>query len=150
MATDNDDKDQLDPLDAMLAFEPGPLPPVAPDGGFAPQIAGPMEPIPDATIGNMLCFRNCKHFVQITVPFPHGNAKGTFQRIPVLFTRYCTITPSPIDLTDEVVFDCTHWDPTSPADLDAVGKRRDDWYAAHPDVKPPGNLTAIPLIKEGN
>lgn len=131
----------VDPLDRLLETEPAVVP-VAPDGGFAPTIVDYPEPIPEATVQTMVCLRNCRHYFETAVPFAAGNPKGTFKKLPVQTTRYCTVTASPIDLTDENVFDCTRWDPLEPDVLAATLKRREDWYAANPDVTRP--------VKEGN
>lgn len=106
------DTDKLDPLDSMLNDEePGPLP-IGPDGGFVPQMIQP-EPIPAATAENMICLRGpCKYYLQIDSRFNAGNSKGTLDRVPVQKNRFCRAIPgTEVDLTDELVMDCSDWDP---------------------------------------
>lgn len=85
------------------------MPPVAPDGGFAPALLGEAESIPEATEVNFVCLRGpCRHYMQYMTWFPAGNTEGTFSQI----TRYCCKLPTKhIDLTEELVRDCNQWDP---------------------------------------
>jgi hypothetical protein len=122
----NDPADR-DPLDAFLADDPMPMPPIGPDGGFMPGHPLESEPIPAVTPETMVCLRDCRHYVEIRTRFAHGNTKGTLAREPVQVNRYCRAIPgSDIELTDELVRECSEWDPDATAAA-ARRMRQEKW-----------------------
>lgn len=135
MPKDRDhEEDYEDPLDALLAEAPQALPPMAPDGGFMPQLSIEPEPIPAATAENMACLRGpCRHYVEMSSLFQSGNSRGTLEYVPKQINRFCRAIPGDaIPLTDEVVDECTEWDPLVPADTLARNKRRAAWFKRNP------------------
>lgn len=120
-----------DPLDTLLEEEIA-----SPIGANAGSGAMPgrslfATPIPDASPDSMVCLRGpCEHYVQITQRLKHGNTEGTFApgEEPALTTRFCGyFAADPIDLTDEVVWDCSEWCPRDPADVAERKRIRDAW-----------------------
>lgn len=110
----NSDDDLVDPLDTILAEELPPAMPPSPGTQFSPAPIQP-EPIPEATPENMICLRDCRHYVELITNFQAGNAKGTLQHVPRQTNRFCkVIEGSDIDLTDELVSVCNQWDPIDP------------------------------------
>jgi hypothetical protein len=124
----SDDDAMIDPLDTLLAEEIPPLPPTAPDGTFVPTLIQP-EPIPEATPETMACLRGpCRFYVEIKSRFQHGNTKGTLDHEPVQINRFCkAIQGTDIDLTDELVHDCNHWDPMDSSVVSELNLRRIRW-----------------------
>jgi hypothetical protein len=122
--------DDRDPLDAFLADDPLPLPPLAPDGGFVPGHVD-AEPLPQVTPETMVCLRDCRHYVEIVSRFNHGNARGTLAHEPRQVNRFCAaIAGTDIDLTDELVRECNMWDPT-PELFSARQFRQEQWARDH-------------------
>lgn len=120
--------DDFDPLDSLLAEEIQPLP-VGPNGTFNPQLPIQPEPIPEATKENMVCLRDCRHYVEVVSRFNAGNAKGTLEREPKQINRFCAAMGpgSEIDLTDELVTSCNRWDPILPEESLMKKFRQDRW-----------------------
>jgi hypothetical protein len=51
------------PADQYASVEPGPLPPIAPDGGLSASGLEPPAPVPAATPATMMCLRGpCRHY----------------------------------------------------------------------------------------
>ena len=112
---------------------------MGPDGGFIPTLPVQPEPIPEATPDNMICLRDCRHYVEIVSRFNAGNAKGTLGFQPRQINRFCkAIAGTDIDLTDELVSDCSDWDPISAEEIVAKSKRRQEWLSANADVDDEG------------
>lgn len=122
----NNNDDDFDVFDSLLAEETQPLP-MGPQG-FAPILPIQPEPIPEATKENMICLRDCKFFMQIDSRFQHGNTKGTLTKEPVQFNRFCKAIPgTEIDLTDELVRECSDWDPIPLIQIKQRETRRNKW-----------------------
>lgn len=103
---DDDDEDEIGPLEALLKEEIVAGPPGKPDR------IKQGEPIPAATPETMICLRGCKHYVEILTRFQAGNPKGTFDKPPQARNRFCKAIPSSeIDLTDELVEECNLFEP---------------------------------------
>ena len=137
----NNETDEIDPLDAFLAEEVSPLP-VGPDGGFMPQLPIQPEPIPQATPETMVCLRDCRYYLEVVSLFKAGNSKGTLGYQPKQINRFCRAIPGDqIDLTDELVSECSDWDPIPVESLTDREKRRKDWFN--------GERFANSLLKEG-
>lgn len=134
--------DEVEPKRPGGGFEswaPGPLPPIAPDGGPAPQVPDLPDPIPAATEGNFICLRGpCRHYWEIELPFESGNPKGAFAelglRTPRQIARSCVCGPREMELTDNCVYACNRWDPLTPEETAARSARRDRYLAEHPEV----------------
>lgn len=125
-----------DPLETFLTTQNEPLPPMSPDGGFAPTMNFQPEPIPEATLENFICLRGpCRHYFEARNPFPAGNAAGTFAAPPTQTTRYCKAMTPPLDLTDEVMYECNTWHPLRSAEKFALEEARDEWWNANPEFK---------------
>lgn len=123
-----DDDELDDPLNRLLADETDLAPtPIA--GGFVPVMPLEPEPIPEATPETMICLRGpCRHYMELQSMFQHGNTKGTLDHVPKQQNRFCrAIEGTDIDLTDEVVYECTEWDPLLKAETLARKVRRDQW-----------------------
>lgn len=118
---------ERDPLDRYLAEETQPLPPLGFDGGFLPARIE-VEPVPEATPETMICLRDCRHYVEIRTRFGHSNARGTLEREPIQVNRYCRALQE-MDLTDELVRDCSEWDPREPDGARLA--RQKAWRDAH-------------------
>jgi hypothetical protein len=113
--------------------EPGPLPPLAPDNGFAPPLlATPAAPIPAAAEENFVCLRGpCRFFLQLN-SIAEVDAP-TLDHQPEQINRFCRAIPGiEIDLTDDNVFACTGWDP----DLSPERGYREDRRVAYLNANP--------------
>lgn len=119
--------DRVDPFDSLLEEE-GQVGVFSPQGVLADPI-GPEDPIPEATEANMICLRGpCRHYVEITKRFKAGN-RGMDRQFRQA-TRFCNVLTSEwIDLTDEAVFDCSRWEPMTPAELTQIRVKRDQFNA---------------------
>lgn len=121
------DYEEFDPLDSLLAEDLQPLP-IGPDGGFNPTLPVQPEPIPEATPENMVCLRDCRYYMEVVSRFNAGNAKGTLGFQPRQINRFCKAIPgTDIDLTDELVSECSDWDPIPVDEVVAKSKRRQEW-----------------------
>lgn len=140
MKRDDDESENeqelVDHLNRLLAEDLNPLPPVSGDGGFVPQMPIMQEPIPEASPDNMICLRGpCKNYIEIVSRFNAGNTKGTLDHMPKQINRFCKVIPgTDIDLTDEVVKDCSEWDPLLPEDnlVKERDSRRQAYLAQNP------------------
>lgn len=132
MAPDDlDDEAGIDPLDAILRGEPSPVP-LAPNGGFNPQLPLLPERIPDATLENFVCLRGpCQYYMEMRMPAALGNTRGTFEKIPTQVNRFChRMGGTYITLTDELVSACSEWDPRSGPVQEGIEERRAAYNAA--------------------
>ena len=118
----SEDEDPIELLDQLMAADPAPLPPVAPDGGFSPQIAGEPAPIPEATVQTCICMAGpCRWYMQLLTFFPSGNTEGSPGYDARQWVRYCDVLRSAhISLAEELVYECNRWEPIS----DVEKKRR--------------------------
>jgi hypothetical protein len=128
-----DDDKLVDPLESLLETAPAEMA-FGPDGGFAPQAVGLPAPIPEASTDTMVCLRGpCRHYYEVRQAFDAGNPVGSLEKLPVQYTRACFANPgSHIDLTDEAVFGCLHWDPQ--LDEERISRQR-AWCDANPNVR---------------
>lgn len=128
-------EDLVDPLDALLSnVGPLNLPPIAPDGGFAPVAPLMPEPIPAATPENFVCLRGCRYYMETRMPAALGNTRGTFAQAPMQITRYCNRMPGyVVSLVDEVVSDCSEWHPYTAEELCLREAARSEVRFAHPE-----------------
>lgn len=139
------------PLEQYADVELGPLPPIAPDGGFAPGPIGLPPPVPAATPEQFICLRGpCRHYWQISTYIASGNPKETWGegglvdletgeplREPRQISRSCRAQPGiEIELTEDCVYECNLWDPQTPRELVKIRKRREKYYRSHPDHRP--------------
>ena len=136
MINDPDDDEFDDPLNRLLAddFDPAPIPH---GPGFLPTMGVVPEPIPPATPDTMVCLKGpCRHYMELQSMFQHGNSRGTLDDIPKQTNRFCrAIEGTDIDLTDELVFKCSEWDPLLRAETLIRDNRRSEWAAE----QEPGN-----------
>jgi hypothetical protein len=90
---------------------------------------------------NVLCLRDCKHFLHIVTHFEHGNPAGTFENgyLPKRHRYYCMRIPG-IDLeltADEPILGCNLWDPMSAGDRANLKLRQEKWQPKPPEPEPP-------------
>ena len=118
--------------DKLQDEEPSPLP-IGPDG--APTLAQPvlLDKIPEATVDTLICLRGpCKHYVQLTTmaDVVQGIADHTLKQIE----RFCAVIQGDaIDLTDQCVFDCSHWHPEDERLIAARDLARKRWESTRGD-----------------
>lgn len=130
----DDDDDVNDPLNRLLADEVDFAPTPGPNG-FAPSLPMVPEPIPPATPETMVCLRGpCKHYMELQSMFQHGNTKGTLEHVPKQTNRFCrAIEGTDIDLTDELVYNCSEWEPLLKAETLLRETRRAAWKKEQED-----------------
>ena len=122
----------IDQLDAILEGESSPLN-IAPDGGFTPQLAMMPDPIPAALPQNFICLRGCRYYMETRMPAQLGNARGTFDKPPMQVNRFCHRMPGVyITLTDEIVSDCSAWDPQTSEEREDLYERRNMYRSTYP------------------
>ncbi len=117
----------------MSSEEPGPMLPVAPDGGILQSHAiDQLRPIPSATPENFVCLRGpCMFYLEIASG-ADVNAP-TLERDPIQINRYCRAIPGiEVDLTEDNVFACNAWDPEAPKAVEARETRRINYLNSHP------------------
>lgn len=135
------ERDAFVPRSVYKNWEPGPLPPIATDGGFDPKFAAVNVPdaLPAATPENMICLRGpCRNYWTLVTNFGAGNPKGTFQElnlpVPRQHHHICTLIDGmETDLTEDVCYDCNRWDPLIAADLEDLEKRRATYLQNQPE-----------------
>ncbi len=152
--TDQADKHRS-PTDAYKDFEPGPLPAIAPDGGFVPS-AGPIglpAAIPPAHPDSFICLRGpCRYYWQLETFLESGNPKETWDpeiglkdehgepiRMPRQITRTCLAHPGTTqELTEDTVFSCNRFDPLSPREVKGRQKRIEKYLRRYPQHRKEG------------
>lgn len=133
-----DDMDDTDPLDSILKEEINPAPPGAQPGvPWVPMNIMP-EAIPEATPDTMICLRGpCTHYIEMISKFKHGNTPGTLaEGEGKQCNRFCKVIPGEsVELTDELVTACTHWDPVDPKSDESLDRqeRRSAYFHEHPE-----------------
>ncbi len=137
----NDDEIEL--LDSFILDDYGPPPLDQNTKGFGAGLAPAWDSkkstpaIPE----NFICLRNCRHYLETVSEFPHGNAPGTLDKVPMQLNRFCMRVPgSHIDLAEDIIFDCNQWAPYSETELVQIRSSRDAYYAQHPDHAPKDNV----------
>mgnify|MGYP001583113780 CR=1 FL=1 len=132
--TDDEDPRHKAPADIYAGVAPAPLPPIAPDGGFAPKPGpvGPPPPLPAATPDTFLCLRGpCRHHWELVTHLEAGNPALTWDpeiglkdengqpvAQPKQHSRTCLVQAgTETDLTEDVVYACSRWDPDVRASL---------------------------------
>ena len=127
------------PLKQYEDIEPAPLPPIAPDGGFAAGPIGLPPSVPAATPETFICLRGpCRHYWQIETFMASGNPSETWGegglvdpltneplRAPRQISRSCLAHPgTETELTDDCVYECNRWDPLTPREVKKRNARR--------------------------
>lgn len=153
---DSDGEDDSDlsgykvPLGAFDDVELGGLPPIAPDGGFAPGPVGTAPSVPAATADNFVCLRGpCIHYWQLETFFASGNPKETWGedglknadgspvRMPRQISRSCLAHPgTETELTDDAVYFCSRWEPMTAREAKARAKRIAKYFKNYPEHRP--------------
>lgn len=125
------DDDKVKSLDSRYAdFEPAAAPPGGPAVGYA---AEPAEVADAMTPENTICLRGpCRHFWQLVSTAPMGNPKGTFEELglrePRQYSYACLTHPgTETDLGEDVIYECSRWDPMTNRELVRLRRRRDDY-----------------------
>jgi hypothetical protein len=147
--SDDGERAALVPSAKYENWEPAPLPPTAPDGGFDPRAVAVNVPdkLPAATPQNMICLRGpCRHYWYCETNFDAGNPGGTFESLGLAAPRQrhhlCTLIPGmETDFTEDVCFECNRWDPLDAKELAARQQRRAEYYRANPDHDPNNGTT---------
>jgi len=150
MTADDDDEDNgkhKTPIDAFARVEPGPLPPIAPDGGFMAGPVGAPPPIPAATPQTFVCLRGpCRHYWEIKTHMESGNPAETWGddglkdesgkpiAQPRAISRTCLAHPgTETDFTDDNVYACSRWDPLTAREVSKRDKRRSKYLKLYPE-----------------
>ena len=130
-AHEGEDK-RVVPSERLAHEEPGPLPPLAPDGGLPHLPLDPPPPLPKATPEEFVCLRGpCCHYVEMVSPAGVEVKVEGYE--PVQVNRYCRVIPGVyLDLTEDSVFSCNRWDPEDEADLARLEHHRREYLNAHP------------------
>jgi hypothetical protein len=120
----------------------------APDGGIAPGPIGDTPQVPAATPEQFICLRGpCRYYWQLETFFASGNPTSTWDpehglkdehgnplRQPSQISRSCLVHPgTETELTDDLVYDCSRWDPLTPREAKRREKRRSRYLKLHPD-----------------
>jgi len=140
------------PIEQYKDVDLGGLPPIAPDGGFAPGPVGMPPPVDAATPENFVCLRGpCRHYWQIETYMASGNPKETWDpetglkdlvtgqplRVPRQISRSCTAQPgTETHLTEDCVYECNRWDPMTARELRVRDKRTKKYLKLHPEHDP--------------
>jgi hypothetical protein len=136
--------------DSFEDVELGGLPPIAPDGGFIADPLGMAPSVPAADPRIFICLRGpCRFYWERQAFFESGNPKETWGEgglvgddgepieMPRQIDRTCTAHPgTETELTDELVYDCSKWDPLTPREIEKRDKARRRYYKHHPDHDP--------------
>lgn len=140
-----DEEDPIELMESLLSSDGagGPLPPMAPDGGFAPSIAAEPAPIPEASIETSICLCGpCRHYIEMVSWFPSGNTEGSPGYDARELVRYCDrLRSAHISLSEELVFTCNAWDPIDEQEVEKRAKLQDKLTqirAQHKGVKENG------------
>jgi hypothetical protein len=146
--SDGDELGYKVPLGSLDNVELGGLPPIAPDGGFTPGPIGMSPSVPAATPEHFMCLRGpCRHYWQLETFFASGNPMQTWDavdglkdsdgkpvRMPRQISRSCLAQPGmETELTDDVVYECSRWDPLSPREVRRLERRREKYYKIRPN-----------------
>jgi hypothetical protein len=150
-AEDDEDDKHKSPIDQYKDVELGGLPAIAPDGGFMPGPLGVPPSVPAATPADFVCLRGpCRHYWQLETFMASGNPSDTWGegglvdvetgkplRIPRQINRSCLAHPgTETELTEDCVYSCNKWDPLTPRELKARGKRQTKYFKLHPEQRP--------------
>lgn len=136
MPTVHEDPDKRAvPSERLADEEPGPLPPMAPDGGIMPMPLDLPPPLPKAVPEEFVCLRGpCRHYVELTSLAEVEVKVEGWQ--PVQKNRYCRVLQGAyLDLTEDSVFECNRWDPPRTRDPyeEDREQRQKEYLAAHPE-----------------
>lgn len=140
------------PLDSLADVELGGMPTIGPDGAPAIGTLGMAPAVPAATPDLFICLRGpCRHYWQLETFFASGNPLMTWDvehglkdpetgepvRMPRQISRSCLAHPgTETEITDDLVFDCSRWDPLTPRENKMLAKRRSKYLKLHPDHDP--------------
>jgi hypothetical protein len=113
-------------------FQPSQVP-VAADGGPVPGFGVMEAPLrEEPTEDNFVCLRGpCRHFWHLVCSAGEGNPGGTWKAlgIPAPREHHLTCTAHPGTETtlsfDEIVYECSRWDPLTEPEISALEARRD-------------------------
>jgi hypothetical protein len=126
-------KHALVPAEQLSNLEPGPLPPLAPDGGFVPAPATPPPKSLPSIPAHHVCLRGpCRYYMEFDSGADVESVSDVPDYVPIQRNRLCTaVAGIEIDLGEVAILRCSRWEPESPShDLDALRAR---YLAAHPE-----------------
>jgi len=143
--------DKVKPIGSGIYADspPAPLPPIAPDGGFAVVEIEPPAPVPPATPELFICLRGpCRHYWEIEAYFESGNPADIWEELglppPRQIHRTCKAHPgTETELTEGLVYACNLWDPLEPEELVQLDARRRRYYERNPTHRPADEDSAI-------
>jgi hypothetical protein len=128
------------PLEQYDNVESAPLPPIAPDGGFAPGAGvGMPSSAPPADPEHFVCLRGpCRHYWELVTYMGAGNPEDTWAELgirePRQINRSCLAhSGTETELTENCVFACNLWDPLSPREARKREKRRERHFRRYPE-----------------
>lgn len=107
--------------------------PVAIEQAAQAAMLAPEAPLPAATPEHFVCLRGpCRHYFQIRT-LAGVQLRGV-EHIPTQVSRYCTaISGVQLDLTEDLVFECSRWEPQKAAAAPELEQRA--WLAEHPECQ---------------
>jgi hypothetical protein len=134
-------------------FQPSQVP-IAPDGGPVPGWGAMDAPLrPEPTEDNYICLRGpCRHFWHLVCSAGEGNPGGTWEAlgIPEPREHHLTCTAHPGTETqlsfDELVFECSRWDPMDDTERLMLEARRTLYQIRRAKNEP---VEAVPADHEG-
>jgi hypothetical protein len=98
-----------------------------PDGAPLPFV-GEAPSIPPRSADNWVCLRGpCRHYMHIVGTAAIGNPRGTFEegKEPRQLYDWCLVfNGEPLDMEDDAIFACSHWDPQDPDDVEVMQRER--------------------------
>lgn len=153
MVEENDrdeDHKHVDPGSKLADVELGPI---AMGPNLTPLLGpvGSTPPIPDATPELFVCLRGpCRHYWQFSSHIESGNPKETWDpeiglkdeegnpiKQPRQINRVCLVHPGvETELDDNLVYDCSRWDPLSAREVRRQEKAKAKYYKRHPEHAP--------------
>lgn len=139
------DEKHKTPIDQYSKIEASPLPPMAPDGGFADGVGQP-PPIPAFAVS--VCVRGpCRHYWELETHMASGNPAETWDpvvglkdvagnpiRMPRQINRSCLAHPgTETEITEDCVYACNRWSPLTPKELKIRRRGEQEYYDNHPE-----------------
>ncbi len=138
----DEDEKTISPSDKHYSDFEGAAVPAAPDGGIQPGYAleQPIPP-PAVTPENFVCLRGpCRHYWHMITMAGEGNPEGTWAALglskPRQHNHTCLVNPGmETNLNDDCVYECSQWDPYSPAELMTLRSRRKAYFDRNPEIE---------------
>lgn len=120
--------------------------PMAPDGGpVAGYGLGQPAPVPERHPDNFICLRGpCRHYWHLVTMAQEGNPSDTWEHLKIPAPREhhhtCLVNPGfETAFSDDCAFECNRWVPLSENELVQIKRRRDEYFARHPEHRGENN-----------